>query len=68
MMCLLMGLVIHPTVPARDGPVRTFGLDVMVQLVLGTLEMTALVLMETMVILLAVMGHHEKILFIRIDG
>lgn len=39
-----------------------------VHLVLGALENTATILMKTMVILLAIMGHHEKILFVGIDG
>lgn len=60
-------LVVQPAVPARDGPVGAFQLDVMIQLVLGALETTALIVMKTWVILLAVMGHHEEILLVGID-
>lgn len=64
MIHFFMCMIIEPTVPTGYDPVRTFGLDMMVQLILTALEMTALILMEAMVILFTIMGHHEEILLI----
>jgi hypothetical protein len=65
---LIFRWIVRPTIPAGDDTETAFGLDMMVKIVLGALEIASVRFVKTRVIFLWVMRHHEKILFIRIDG
>lgn len=58
----------HMTVGTYDGPEGTFGVEVVIQLVLCATERTSILLMETDIVGPGVMGHEKKILFIGMVG